>query len=155
MWLRNGDWKPQPYLSALEKTLEAIELSSAVSVPCIWATYACAVLSEQAWPPAHKVPGGQPDNLTRQVYHPSPLDTLNPLPWACAQFFEDKLGPQCMQWLEDSVFCIREAATRNLMKLAQEFGPDWARIHLVPPVCLRSGQEASSVSRLRPELLKS
>ena len=52
------------------------------------------------------------------------------------QFFEEKLGPQCMKWLEDSVFCIREAATRNLMKLAQEFGPDWARVNLVPPVRL-------------------
>ena len=32
------------------------------------------------------------------------------------------------------MYSIREAATRNLMKLAQEFGPDWARIHLVPQV---------------------
>ena len=57
---------------------------------------------------------------------------------ACAQlgatFFEQALGPQCLKWLEDSVFSIREAATRNLMKLAQEFGPDWARVHLVPQV---------------------
>lgn len=51
-----------------------------------------------------------------------------------ADFFEAKLGPQCMRWLQDSVFSIREAATRNLMKLAQEFGPDWAKDHLVPPV---------------------
>ena len=53
-----------------------------------------------------------------------------------AQFFEQALGPQCLKWLEDSVFSIREAATRNLMKLAQEFGPDWARVHLVPQVSL-------------------
>ena len=51
-----------------------------------------------------------------------------------ATFFEKALGPQCLRWLEDSVFSIREAATRNLFKLAQEFGPDWARVHLVPQV---------------------
>lgn len=32
------------------------------------------------------------------------------------------------------VFCIREAATQNLQKLASEFGPDWAKENLVPPV---------------------
>lgn len=51
-----------------------------------------------------------------------------------ADVFEAKLGPQCMKWLQDSVYSIREAATRNLMKLAQEFGPDWAKDHLVTPV---------------------
>ena len=34
------------------------------------------------------------------------------------------------------VFCIREAATLNLQKLASEFGPDWARDNLVPQVML-------------------
>ena len=34
---------------------------------------------------------------------------------------------QCLQ-----VFCIREAATQNLQKLASEFGPDWAKDNLVP-----------------------
>ena len=48
-----------------------------------------------------------------------------------AEFFEEKLGRQCMKWLEDSVFSIREAATKNLQKLAQEFGPEWAKEHLV------------------------
>lgn len=51
-----------------------------------------------------------------------------------AEFFEEKLGPQCMKWLQDSVFSIREAATRNLQKLAQEFGPEWAKEHLVSRV---------------------
>ena len=32
------------------------------------------------------------------------------------------------------VYSIREAATSNLAKLAREFGPDWARDHLVPQV---------------------
>ncbi len=32
------------------------------------------------------------------------------------------------------VFSIREAATLNLMKLAKEFGPDWAKDHLVPRI---------------------
>ena len=34
------------------------------------------------------------------------------------------------------VYSIREAATSNLAKLAREFGPDWARDHLVPQVNL-------------------
>ncbi len=37
------------------------------------------------------------------------------------------------RWLLQ-VFCIREAATRNLQKLASEFGPDWAKDNLVPQV---------------------
>jgi hypothetical protein len=32
------------------------------------------------------------------------------------------------------VFCIREAATQNLQKLAAEFGPEWAKEHIVPQV---------------------
>ena len=32
------------------------------------------------------------------------------------------------------VYSIREAATSNLAKLAREFGPEWARDHLVPQV---------------------
>ena len=41
---------------------------------------------------------------------------------------------QCMKWLEDQVFSIREAATKNLQQLASEFGPEWAKEHLVPQV---------------------
>ena len=48
-----------------------------------------------------------------------------------ATFFDEKLGPQCLKWLEDSVYSIRDAATVNLQRLAQEFGPEWARISLV------------------------
>ncbi len=36
--------------------------------------------------------------------------------------------------VQDTVYSIREAATRNLQRLAEEFGPDWARDHVVPRV---------------------
>jgi len=49
-------------------------------------------------------------------------------------FLQDRLGPQCMMWLHDQVFSIREAATGALEKLTQQFGSDWARDHLVPEV---------------------
>ena len=45
---------------------------------------------------------------------------------------------RCLQ-----VFCIREAATQNLQKLASEFGPDWAKDNLVPQVRLRTFVECS------------
>jgi hypothetical protein len=32
---------------------------------------------------------------------------------------QEKLGPQCMRWLEDQVASIREAATKTLQKIAQ------------------------------------
>lgn len=47
---------------------------------------------------------------------------------------QEQLGRQCLQWLEDQVYSIREAATQNLQQLAQEFGSDWAKEHLVPQV---------------------
>jgi serine/threonine-protein phosphatase 2A regulatory subunit A len=51
-----------------------------------------------------------------------------------AEFFDDKLGAQCLKWLEDSVYSIRDAATVNLQRLAQEFGPEWAKLSLVNQV---------------------
>ena len=36
-----------------------------------------------------------------------------------AEFFQEKLGPQCMKWLEDQVASIREAATATLQKIAK------------------------------------
>ena len=39
-----------------------------------------------------------------------------------------------MRWLADPVFSIREAATANLRSLAEEFGADWAKEHIVPQV---------------------
>ncbi|KAF5779790.1 putative armadillo-like helical protein [Helianthus annuus] len=38
----------------------------------------------------------------------------------------------CMQWLQDKVYSIREAAANNLKRLAEAFGPDWAMQHIVP-----------------------
>ncbi|GJN40262.1 hypothetical protein PR202_gb29451 [Eleusine coracana subsp. coracana] len=49
-------------------------------------------------------------------------------------FFDDKLGALCMQWLEDKVFSIRDAAANNLKRLAEEFGPEWAMQHIIPQV---------------------
>lgn len=37
--------------------------------------------------------------------------------WLCV--LQEKLGPQCMRWLEDQVASIREAATKTLQKIAQ------------------------------------
>ncbi|KAJ1436236.1 HEAT, type 2 [Sesbania bispinosa] len=49
-------------------------------------------------------------------------------------FFDDKLGALCMQWLQDKVHSIREAAANNLKRLAEEFGPEWAMQHIIPQV---------------------
>lgn len=51
-----------------------------------------------------------------------------------SQFFEEKLLQLCMSWLRDLVFSIREAATINLMKLTEVFGPEWAISAIVPEV---------------------
>merc|ERR1740124_1457322 len=51
-----------------------------------------------------------------------------------ASFFDEKLSVMCLGWLQDCVHTIREAATLNLQKLAQLFGPDWAQKHLLPHV---------------------
>ncbi|XP_024174313.1 serine/threonine-protein phosphatase 2A 65 kDa regulatory subunit A beta isoform [Rosa chinensis] len=49
-------------------------------------------------------------------------------------FFDDKLGSLCMQWLNDKVYSIRDAAANNVKRLAEEFVPDWAMQHIVPQV---------------------
>jgi len=49
-------------------------------------------------------------------------------------FFDDKLGALCMQWLQDKVYSIRDAAANNLKRLAEEFGPEWAMQHIIPQV---------------------
>eukprot|EP00798_Chlamydomonas_sp_ICE-L_P031361 gene31361-6522_t len=45
-----------------------------------------------------------------------------------------QLGASFFQCLEDQVASIRVAATETLKKIAAEFGPEWSRDHLVPPV---------------------
>jgi len=32
------------------------------------------------------------------------------------------------------VYSIREAAANNLKRLAEEFGPEWALLHIIPQV---------------------
>jgi serine/threonine-protein phosphatase 2A regulatory subunit A len=39
-----------------------------------------------------------------------------------------------MGWLQDQVYSIREAATINMKRLAEEFGSDWAQTQLVPHI---------------------
>ena len=41
--------------------------------------------------------------------------------------------------MQDPVYSIRDAATKNLQRLAQEFGPDWAKDHIVPQVTKFTG----------------
>ena len=50
------------------------------------------------------------------------------------EFFDDKLSDLCMQWLVDQVYAIREAATQNICKLVQQFGPEWAENTVIPKV---------------------
>mmetsp|Transcript_1118 Transcript_1118/g.3469 ORF Transcript_1118/g.3469 Transcript_1118/m.3469 type:complete len:615 (-) Transcript_1118:85-1929(-) len=52
------------------------------------------------------------------------------------EFFEgdDKLSSLCINWLGDTVWSIREAAILNLKSLAEVFGTDWAKAHIVPQV---------------------
>ncbi|CAG0921341.1 unnamed protein product [Notodromas monacha] len=59
-------------------------------------------------------------------------------------FFNEKLAYLCMAWLVDHVYAIREAfdhvyaireaATLNLKKLVEQFGPDWAKNTVIPKV---------------------
>ena len=50
--------------------------------------------------------------------------------------------------MESQVFSIREAATLNLQKLAAEFGPDWAKEHLVPQARIPAFQGTRAGARL-------
>ena len=48
------------------------------------------------------------------------------------EFFNEKLSDQCMQWLSDTVYAVRRAATENLNELSSRFGDDWARDVVIP-----------------------
>ncbi|KAK4361978.1 hypothetical protein RND71_017219 [Anisodus tanguticus] len=48
--------------------------------------------------------------------------------------YNDNLGALCMQWLKDKVCAIREAAGKNLKRLAEIFGRAWALEHIIPQV---------------------
>ncbi|KAH0854828.1 hypothetical protein HID58_037132, partial [Brassica napus] len=57
---------------------------------------------------------------------------------AIVELFEDRhwrvvaSSTLCMQWLQDKVHSIRDAAANNLKRLAEEFGHEWAMQHIVP-----------------------
>jgi len=46
------------------------------------------------------------------------------------------LALHVMRHMQDPVFSIREAAINVLQAIAKEFGPDWAREHILPQVGL-------------------
>jgi serine/threonine-protein phosphatase 2A regulatory subunit A len=50
------------------------------------------------------------------------------------EFFDEKLAALCMGWLGDTVFSIRDAATKNLKKLTEVFGVGWANEAIIPKV---------------------
>lgn len=54
------------------------------------------------------------------------------------EFFDEKLNSLCMTWLVDHVYAIREAATLNLKKLVEKFGPVWAQDTVIPKVLAMS-----------------
>lgn len=47
---------------------------------------------------------------------------------------EDLLNSLCLQWLQDSVYSIREAAANNLFKLTEIFGANWALQYIFPRI---------------------
>jgi len=52
-----------------------------------------------------------------------------------------------MSWLGDTVFSIREAATKNLKKLTEVFGVDWASEAIIPKV-MAMGQHPNYLYRM-------
>ena len=62
-------------------------------------------------------------------------------------FFDARLSEMCMEWLKDSVWSIREAATANLTKLAEGFGIEWAKRVIIPKVVLL-GSDHSYLMRM-------
>lgn len=67
-----------------------------------------------------------------------------------ADFFDGntKLGSQCMHWLGDCVYSIREAATTNLRALTEVFGVDWAKQHIVPQVLQQFASSTNYLYRM-------
>ncbi|EEP77182.1 protein phosphatase PP2A regulatory subunit A [Uncinocarpus reesii 1704] len=64
-----------------------------------------------------------------------------------AKFFDEILNNLCLSWLGDSVFSIREAATRNLKKLTEVFGVEWANESIIPKV-VAMGQHPNYLYRM-------
>lgn len=67
-----------------------------------------------------------------------------------ADFFDGntKLGSQCMHWLGDCVYSIRDAATINLRALTEVFGVDWAKQHIVPQVLQQFASSTNYLYRM-------
>lgn len=67
-----------------------------------------------------------------------------------ADFFDGntKLGSQCMHWLGDCVYSIRDAATLNLRALTEVFGVDWAKQHIVPQVLQQFASSTNYLYRM-------
>jgi serine/threonine-protein phosphatase 2A regulatory subunit A len=65
------------------------------------------------------------------------------------QFFNDKLNPICITWLNDSIFSIREAAINNLKSLTEIFGVTWAQKNVIPKL-LSLHVESNYLHRLTP-----
>jgi len=59
-----------------------------------------------------------------------------------ASLFDDRLCDLCVGWLLDDVSAIREAATRNLRVLAEQFGTEWAWRVAMPRVLLMRTQRS-------------
>jgi serine/threonine-protein phosphatase 2A regulatory subunit A len=49
-------------------------------------------------------------------------------------FFNDKLNGVCIGWLNDNVYAVREAATKNLCELVICFGEIWAVDFVIPRI---------------------
>jgi serine/threonine-protein phosphatase 2A regulatory subunit A len=47
---------------------------------------------------------------------------------------DDLLNSLCLQWLQDSVYSIREAAANNLFRLTEIFGAKWALQYIFPRI---------------------
>jgi serine/threonine-protein phosphatase 2A regulatory subunit A len=64
-------------------------------------------------------------------------------------FFNDKLTPICVTWLNDPIFTIREAAINNMKELTEIFGVTWASKNIIPKM-LSLHVEQNYLHRLTP-----
>jgi len=53
-------------------------------------------------------------------------------------FFNEKVLPICLSWLNNCVFAIREAATKNFKNITVVFGVPWAKQTLLPKISAQS-----------------
>ena len=48
------------------------------------------------------------------------------------QVFTEQLSAPLMKWVEDPVFGVREAAIQAIFSIANNFGKDWTKAHILP-----------------------